>query len=470
MRQIANLFLSLLFILGILNPAGAQTREGLTVQVGSKSITTSEYLVVYFTLPMSDQPPVYRFPEIAGFKKLGVSRSKSSNFQNGQVVQRQTFSQYYQPNRTGSFTIPTQEVQVNGQMISWDSFTVQVAEGAVDETKESEELVIPEGTLNNTNGAFFLVSTNLRNPFVGQGFTLKMSFFVPENNESELVFDRNDIQIPELIQQMRPRNCWEENFGLQSERVLKVQFQGKKYTEYRFFQASYFSLDNHEIRIPSLSFRVKQMNPGKGLEGQFRYVYFKSASIMIRPKSLPNHPLAGKVPVGRFKLAEVLPQKVVKTGHPIPYQVSVIGDGNSILWDSKEVESDYFVNFSQVSTQRSVAPVQEQMIGQKSDVFKITPEQPGQISLGKYFKWIYFNTDKARFDTLKSSIVLIVRGQPIDRFLRTEVESGGIYNQIEKKDSLSVLWNRWINWRQLVNFVILLLMITLLFLLGKAKK
>jgi hypothetical protein len=470
MRQIANLFLCLLFLLGLLNPAGAQTREGLTVQVGSKSITTSEYLVIYFTLPVSDQPPVYQFPEIANFKKLGVSRSKSSLFQNGQVVQTQTFSQYYQPNGTGSYSVPSLEVQVNGQMIPWDSFTVQVAEGAIDESKESEELVIPEGTLTNTNGAFFLVSTNLRTPFVGQGFTLKMSFYVPENNATELVFDRNDLQIPELIQQMRPRNCWEENFGLQSERVLKVQFRGKKYTEYRFFQASYFSLDNHVIRIPSLNFRVKQVSPGKGLERQIRSVYFKSSPFSITPKSLPIHPLAGKVPVGSFKLAEVLPQKAVKTGQPIQYQVSVIGDGNSILWDSKEVESDYFVEFSQVSTERSVAPVRDQMIGQKTDVFKIVPEQPGQISLGKYFKWIYFNTDKERFDTLKSPIVLIVKGQPIDRFLHTEDESGGIYNQIEMKDSLSVLWNRWINWRQLVNFVILLLMITLLFLFGKAKK
>ncbi len=173
MRQIVNLFLCLLFLLGLLNPTGAQTREGLTVQVGSKSITTSEYLVIYFTLPVSDQPPVYQFPEIANFKKLGVSRSKSSLFQNGQVVQTQTFSQYYQPNGTGSFTIPSLEVQVNGQMIPWDSFTVQVTEGTADESKESEELVIPEGTLTNTNGAFFLVSTNLRTPFVGQEFTLK---------------------------------------------------------------------------------------------------------------------------------------------------------------------------------------------------------------------------------------------------------------------------------------------------------
>ena len=470
MRQIITMFLVQLLSLGLFNPIVAQTRDGLTVQVGSKSITTNDHLVIFFTLPVSDQVPVYQFPEIANFKKLGVSRSKASLFQNGQVVQNQTFSQYYQPVGPGTFQIPAQDVQVNGQLVAWDPFAVQVAEGAIETVEESNELLLPAVTISEKNGAFFLVSTNIRTPFVGQAFTLKMSFYVPENNATELVFDRNDLQIPELIQQMRPKNCWEENFGLQSERVLKVLFRGKKYTEYRFFQASYFSLDNHVIRIPSLNFRVNKVSPAKGLERQVQQIYFKSSAFFIAPKALPIHPLAGKVPVGSFKLEESVSQKSVQTGQPLQYQARVVGDGNSILWDTREVESDYFVDFSPVSTERSVAPIREQMIGQKTDIFKIVPEQPGQISLGKYFKWIYFNTDKERFDTLQSALVLIVKGQPIDRFLHTEEESGGIYSQIEQKDSLLVQWNRWINWRQLVNFVILLVMITLLFLLGKAKK
>jgi hypothetical protein len=468
MRQIIILFLGLLFFLGVPKPIVAQTREVLTVQIGSKSITTNENLVIYFTIPVSDQSPVYQFPEIPNFKKLGVSRSKASLFQNGQVVQTQTFSQYYQPAGSGNFVVPAQEVQVNGQQVSWDSFVVQVAEGATEEI--TNDLVVPEESLTNTNEAFFLVSSNLRNPFVGQGFTVKMSFYVPENNAIELVFDRNDLQIPELIQQMRPRNCWEENFGLQSERILKVQFRGKKYTEYRFFQATYFALDNQLIRIPSLNFRVKEVSAARSLERKIKIIYFKSTPLNITPKLLPRHPLAGKVPVGNYKLEESISQKAARTGQTLFYSARMIGDGNSILWDSKEVDSDYFVDFSPVSTERSVVPFRDQMIGQKTDIFKIIPEQPGQISLGKYFKWIYFNTEKERFDTLRSSLVLVVKGQSIDRFLHTEEESGGIYNQIEKKDSLTVIWNRWINWRQLVNFVILLTMITLLFLFGKAKK
>jgi hypothetical protein len=469
-RQIIILFLGLLSFFGLANKAFAQTREAITVQVGSKSITTNDNLVIYFTLPVTDQQPTFLFPDIPNFKKLGVSRSKSSLFQNGQVVQNQTFSQYYQPMAVGNFSIPAQEVQINGQYVNWEPFVIQVTEGAPEVTEEVEGVLISDESLNKNNGAFFLVSTNLRNPYVGQGFTVKMSFYVPESNVAEMVFDRNDLQIPELIQQMRPRNCWEENFGLQSERVLKVQFRGKKYTEYRFFQASYFSLDDHVIRIPALNFHVKQVSPGKGLERQVKNVFFRSTPFVVRPKPLPNHPLAGKVPVGVFKLEEVVNSQVVQTGQAIRYQARVVGDGNSILWDSRVVESDYFVEFSPISTERSVAPFRDRMVGQKTDVFKLILKQPGQVSLGKYFKWIYFNTDKARFDTLRSSRILIVKGQPSDGFLQTEKELGGVYEGIEKKDSLLVRWNRWINWRQLVNLVILLVIATLLFLFWKAKK
>ena len=470
MRQLVQIFLGIWIVIGLSANLCAQNRDALSVQVGAKSITTNDHLVIYFTLPVSDQQAVYHFPELANFKKLGVSRSKASLFQNGQVVQTQTFSQYYQPSSVGSFAIPAQEVQINGQMVAWDPFVVQVSEGVAEETEEVKEIAISALALSKNNGAFFLVSSNLRSPYVGQGFTIKMSFYVPESNVSEMVFDRNDLQIPELIQQLRPRNCWEENFGLQAERVLKVQFRGKKYTEYRFFQASYFSLDNHVIRIPSLNFRVKQVLPGKGLERQVSNKYFKSAPLVIIPKSLPMHPLAGKVPVGNFHLEEAVSKKAIQTGKPITYQASLVGDGNSILWDENEVESDYFVDFSLVSTERAVVPVRDQMIGYKTDLFTLVPEQPGQISMGKYFKWIFFNTAKERFDTLRSSLVLIVKGQPSDRFLETKSESGGVYQQIEKKDSLSVQWNRWINWRQLVNFEILMVITTLLFLFWKATK
>ena len=139
----------------------------------------------------------------------------------------------------------------------------------------------------NKNKTFLLVSSSEYEPFVGQGFTLKLSLFVPENNVEELEFDRNDLQIPLLLKKLKPVNCWQENFDLQDAKVVSTVWQGIKYKEYRFFQSTFYSLDNQIIRIPSLNLRLMRVSR-KGSEVQKTPVNFKSIAFNIKPKSLPK--------------------------------------------------------------------------------------------------------------------------------------------------------------------------------------
>ncbi len=455
--------------LGLLLPSSnllAQTKENIFLQTGPKSISTIDQFSLQFSIPQGEQMPNYRFPEINGFRKLGVSRSKASNFENNQVVQTLTFTQYYQPNAPGSVLVPMLELEVNKQLFRIEPFVIQVVPGLEKKEEIASEIQVPAQVDLTNNKPFFLVRSDVARPFVGQAFTLTMSLYVPANNVLELSFDRNDIQIPDLIQQIRPRNCWEENFGLQVERVLQVTFRGKKYTEYRFFQASYFALDDHIIQIPSVRLRVLQGGKSK----EKTPLYLNSPAFRLQPKVLPKHILSGKVPVGRYTLQESLDHLKAKTGDYLTYRSQVIGDGNSILWDAKAVASDYFLSFNLLATERSVFPRRDQMFGNKSDIVRIIPEQPGKFALANYFSWIYFNVDKERFDTLRSQFVITVQGQPRDRKLDTSLEKGGIYEAIESQDSLQVHWNRWVNWRQLVNFVLIIMFGFIVFLFWRASK
>jgi hypothetical protein len=304
-------------------------------------------------------------------------------------------------------------------------------------------------------------------PFIGQGFTLKMSFFVPESNALALEFDQNDVQIPQFIQQIKPRNCWEENFGLTTERVLKVKIDGKSFTEYRFFQASYFPLDGRAIRIPALRFRVLKVQ-AKSLEKS--PMYFVSKSLLIRPVPLPKHPLSGRVPVGNFQLIEKITTLKPSTGQSIKYLASLVGDGNSILWDSKTVDSDYFLDFSTLSTSTSIAPFREKMFGNKTEIIQVIPKQPGKFVLGKYFQWIYFNVKTAKFDTLRSKIEISVEGKSSDNRLNTLRGEAELYRGIENKDTLNVDWSRWVNWRQVVNLILLGMSSVIIYLVWKRPK
>jgi hypothetical protein len=434
-----------------------------TLVVGEKSITLEENFSLSFIIKSANasiETPIFKFPELPGLRKLGVSRSKATDIQNGESVYSYTFSQYYQASATGSLLIPPAEVIVNQQSLKTEAFALQISESAqkeeaVEDTKEQiEDLFKGQSSL-----ILALTSTQFQ-PFVGQGFTLKFSLFIPDDNSTRYSFDRNDIQIPALIQKIRPKNCWEESFGLQEVKVSKVVYKNKKYTEYRFFQSTFFALDAKKIVIPSLSLQLLKNN---------EKAVFSSKPIVISPKELPNHPLKGKIPVGDFHLEETLSRAQVQTGDTVVYVSSVVGDGNSILWDSKLIESDYFLNFFPIGTQSSVYPYGDKMFGNKTEKILIIPSQPGKFALKSYFNWIFFNTRTATYDTLRSEAILAVSGQPSDRYLNTQSETMMLYRGLEKLAADKVIGYRWMDWKQIFNALLGLVLLWLFILIIKAK-
>ena len=471
MKKLGSIFHIVFVMLALAFSALGQNAMTVTTQIGSKSIPQDENFILSFTLTSVENAsaslPTYKFPELLNFKKQGVSRAKASKSMNGQMVNSYTFSQYYQPDKPGNFEITNEGIEVGNQTYRLEPFTIVVSP-AVD-TEEFTEELLPSELILTSNDPFFVITSNILKPFVGQGFTLKMSFFVPESNTQEFEFDHNDIQIPALISKMKPKFCWEENFGITTEQILKVSINKKRYTEYRFFQATYFALQNQKIQIPALKLRVMSLNR-KGLEAVKKPIFFTSAPIEIKLRDLPHHPLSGKVPVGNFQLKENISSSMTKTGQPIMYTANLLGDGNGVLWDNKSPESDYFLNFEPISVQTTVAPFQEKMFGNKTDKIQIIPKQPGKFVMSHYFNWIYFNVKTEQFDTLKSKIVLDITGNSSDRLLNTGQDENEVYRGIENKKTLDVTWAKWVNWSQLVNLILIFLTIVIAFLVWKKPK
>jgi hypothetical protein len=471
MKKFKAIFHVVLLLLTLALTAIGQTAMTVTTQIGSKSISQDENFILSFTLTSVENAsvpmPTYKFPELLNFKKQGVSRAKASKSINGQMVNSYTFSQYYLPDKSGEFEMNNEFIEVGNQTYKLEPFSI-VVNPAVDSDEFVEEL-LPSDLVLTSNDPFFVITSNQLKPFVGQGFTLKMSFFVPESNTQEFEFDRNDIQIPALISKMKPKFCWEENFGITTEQVIKVSMNKKKYTEYRFFQATYFALQNQRINIPALKFRVMALTR-KGLEAVKKPIYLTSAPLEIKLRNLPHHPLSEKVPVGNFQLIESVSSSNSKTGKPIIYSASLKGDGNSVLWSNKSPDSDYFMNFVPISVQTTVAPYQEKMFGNKTDKIQIIPKQPGKFALSHYFNWIYFNVQTEKFDTLSSKVVLNITGNSSDHLLKTDLSEDELYRGIENKRTLDVSWARWVNWSQLVNLILIFLTIVIAFLVWKKPK
>ena len=450
----------------------AQSKPEMTVQVESKNISTEEDLVISVSssLPAnSNEANTYKFPEIDFFTKIGVSRSKSSNYLNGQLIHSITYSQHYKASNPGIFTIPVLEIILNQQAIKLESFKVTVTRGLnlPEDPKETNSLNLSQ-EIQSSNKPFLLVSSNNYRPFVGQGFTVKFSLFIPENNSENLSFDRNDLQIPLMIQKIKPTNCWQENFELEEEKILSVVINKKKYTEYRFFQSTYYALDTSPIAIPSLQLRLLKKDIGLGETAKIPII-FKSSSLKISPKALPFKSMV-HIPVGIFELKETISQAVAKVGQQLIYKVSLVGDGNVILWDKKNLDSDFFIDFLPLNTSITVFPFKDQMFGDNSQKIQIIPKQPGKFALKKYFSWIYFNTKTQKIDTLSSKVILKVVGKPTDLTLNTQDEASEIYRGLELSNSWDLPWNKWVNWRQIINFVIFLLFMVVVFVIWKSPK
>lgn len=450
------------FLLFFLTFQGVYAQANLLI--GEKAITLEENFSLSFVIKSANakvETPNYKFPELPGLRKLGVSRSKVINIQNGEPIYSFTFSQYYQASNAGTLLIPTVEVVVNQQSLKVEGFVLRVSASEQKEEEVEENTAQIEELFKGQNSVFLALTSTQFQPYVGQGFSLKFSLFIPDDNSIRYSFDRNDIQIPALIQKIRPKNCWEESFGLQGVKVSKVVYKNKKYIEYRFFQSTYFALDAKKIFIPALSLYVLK-NSEK--------VVFSSKPLVISPKELPNHPLKGKVPVGDFHLEESVSRNTLMTGDSVIYVSSVIGDGNSILWESKSLDSDYFLNFFPIGSQSLVYPYGDKMLGNKTDKMLIIPSQPGKFTFGSYFNWIYFNTRTASYDTLRSGITLVVSGQPSDRLLNTESEAMLLYRGLEKLAADKVIGYRWIDWKQIFNALLGLVLLWLFILIIKAKK
>jgi hypothetical protein len=77
----------------------------------------------------------------------------------------------------------------------------------------------------------------------------------------------------------------------------------------------------------------------------------------------------------------------------------------------------------------------QSVIGEKTFDYFVVPRKDGTFALGRYFQWIYFNSAKERYDTLRSSRTLEVKGEDYRLANLSLSGSAGLYDNLESLDS-----------------------------------
>ncbi len=471
----------------------AQQNNDVSLIIGEKNITLEDPFIVTVVVKFvgDAQTPESTFPDLPNFTKRGFSKSTSRSFVSGQPVSTCTITQNYAAKKEGNFKISSFKVTVNGSDLKSEGFVVKVGKVVNPEKRNPSNEETPllkdnpdknedftdfiEGNtkseldnLNTKEDAFLSLSTSKLNPYVGEGFTITFALYVAENNAAELGFETNNgAQIAAIIKKIKPENCWEESFGLIEIQQNPVSIKGKKYMQYKIYQATFYALNNRPINFPSVNFHLQKFITEKNGQKKASTVTFSTLPFRIVAKELPPHPLRNEVSVGQFSWKESLDKYKVSTGKSVSYRLQISGDGYNIKLP--QTKNDSIFDFFPPKIVGTANPQNDKIITTNSLTFLIIPKRAGNFALDKYFQWIYFNTNTEKYDTLKSKIILGVSGQTIQT-AETPTAGRTVYDGLENEDSSREQNNFTKILKDEANILIVIMLIGMIYILLPNKK
>ncbi len=438
-----NIIISLIPVLLTALTAHAQQA---TIQLGETEIGINEPFTITITVEngrLSDYGP---FPEIKGFYKRGTSSSSSTNIINGKMSTSQSITQNYIANAQGTFKLPAFTMQINGKTVNSPGATIKVGK-AVQQNNAYNPFNSnpfqdffnqnqPQQYVNVKADAFLALTTDKDQVYVGQGFTTILAFYISEDNRAPLQFYDPANQLNKILKVIKPQNCWEENFNIENITPEQVRINGKMYSRYKIYEATYFPLNTDTIRFPSVPFKMIKFkvakNPsffGNNRVEDYKTFYTKPKEVLV--KQLPPFPLRDAVAVGNYRLRENIVDNNVKTGQSFNYDFTIEGEGNIAAIDEPPAKSGDIFQIYPPDMKQNINRSNDHVTGTKTFEYYIIPNEPGNFDLGKYFYWIYFNTAKDRYDTLRSNITVKVTGESKKNDKISENDVGTFYDQVE---------------------------------------
>lgn len=437
-----NYIIILIFFCFLLSFFAKAQETEISVLIGERNIGVNEPLAVSVTIRKSGEveTPVAKFPEIPNFLKRGTSTSRATSYANGQKIITYTITQNYQAIKEGNFKVNPIKITVNGTEVKSEMANVIVSPEKDNKPTSNDDFAdfIDASNFKDfeevKEDAFLALTTTKSKPFVGEGFTVTLAFYVAESNGAEMQFKNNEIQIPEIIKRIKPNNCWEESHGLTEEKISKVTINDKRYTEYMFYRATFYALNNQKVIFPAAALNLVKFKTVKNGEKLPEIIRFVSRQVIVEPKELPAHPLRQEISVGTFYLKENINKVKMSTGKAFQYRMTIAGDGNISTIKIPEIKNDSLFDFYPPESESVVTPQNGKIIGNKTFTFQIIPKQAGSFALSKYFRWIYFNPVSSKYDTLKSSLVIQVSGKKIQT-VEAPVTAGSVYDGLDKVDT-----------------------------------
>ena len=449
--------------------------QGIQITLGPDEIGENQAWTITVSANNERLKSYDNFPDIEGFKKRGTSTQSQTSIVNGQISSSQSVIMTYVPIAQGVINVPSFKMKVNEQLISVTGKKVKVGAATSSQSSDPFKSFFNRDPASDFFGrgeaefvdvkedALLAVTTNKDEVYIGEGFTTTLSFLVADNNRAPMQFYELGKQLADILKKLKPTNCWEENFNIENIEGESIQVNGKGYTQYKIYQATFYPLNTKPVVFPSvglemIKFKVAK-NPsffGQNRQEDFKKFYSKPKT--IRVKELPPHPLRDAVGVGDYRLDERIATNTPNTGQSVSYEFNVYGEGNISSIEKPVVKRDNSFDFYEPNVKQNINRENSRVTGAKSFSYFMIPKEPGTYKLGDYIQWVFFNPNTKKYDTLKSKQVLTVTGESQKNQSIASNDTGAFYDRIDSTDNTLRATSR-SDWAKLsINLFILLML------------
>ena len=438
--------------------------QSIEVTLGPDEVGENQAWTITVTVQNDRLKSYDNFPDIPGFRKRGQSTQSTTNIVNGQVSSSQSVIMTYLPERQGTYTIPSFTMKVNDKPVNVQGKKVKVGQPVQQQQKDPFKNFFDRSTddffdrgeaefVDVAEDAFLALTTSKDEVYVGEGFNTTLSFFVSQDNRAPLQFYELGKQLADILKKVKPVTCWEENFNIENIEGETVRINGKDYTQYKVYQATYFPLNTEPIRFPSIGLEMIKYkvakNPsffGQNRKEDFKKFFTKPKTVKV--KELPPHPMKNAVAVGDYRLDERIRSTDLQTGQSAGYNFNVFGEGNVSAIERPPVKSDEKFEFYEPNVRQDITRQSNRVTGTKSFSYFMIPKEPGKYKLSDYFQWVFFNPKTSKYDTLKSQLTLYVTGESKKNEAILSNDLGNFYDKIGATDNtLQVIedrrWQKW---------------------------
>ena len=422
-----KLFL-LIFSFFLLQKSHAQTN--VDIETTSQEIALNEPFSIILSVEDKPLEEGNIFPELAGFIKYGTINETTTKEVMGRRVLVFKVIQNYYAKKIGNYNIKPFTLRVNDQNFNFDKLDITVGapngkgEG-LPEDYEKELLETAVSFKNVKDDVFFGLSIDKKEVFVGEGFNIILAVYISENSSFQLNFKDLEKELAGILKEIKPKNCWEEDFNILKISPNLIKVNGKSYNQYKIHQSSFFPLSEGTISFPSVS--ISTLNKETNKENTFQ-----TQATRVKVRKLPDNQVDMQQDnlVGNFYLDEAVSSGTIYTGKSFNYSLAITGEGNVVGVQAPTLVENAFFEFYPPTIIQSIRRVGDKIFGTKVFNYQIIPKNAGNFSFAPYFSYVAFNVNKKKYDILRPKAVFKVEGATIS----TNVNAGAaIYGEFYRK-------------------------------------